>query len=76
MFACVHLQPWETYSPNLSVDLRKHHPTSNFLDKFAYYTVKSMRVPTDIFFQVRLFCPIFVLSAEDYFPVSGINARL
>eukprot|EP00252_Welwitschia_mirabilis_P003651 TRINITY_DN13713_c0_g1_i3.p1 TRINITY_DN13713_c0_g1~~TRINITY_DN13713_c0_g1_i3.p1 ORF type:complete len:209 (-),score=9.98 TRINITY_DN13713_c0_g1_i3:50-676(-) len=43
--------PWETYSPDVSIDLKKHHVPSTFLDKFAYWTVKLLRLPTDIFFQ-------------------------
>ncbi|KAL2901016.1 Ubiquinol oxidase 1 mitochondrial [Bienertia sinuspersici] len=44
--------PWETYEADLSIDLKKHHAPSTILDKLAYWTVKSLRVPTDIFFQV------------------------
>lgn len=36
----------------MSIDLNKHHAPTNFLDKLAYWTVKLMRVPTDVFFQV------------------------
>ncbi|VAI09014.1 unnamed protein product [Triticum turgidum subsp. durum] len=48
-------QPWEAYSADMSIDLTKHHVPNTMLDKIAYYTVKSPRFPTDIFFQV-LFC--------------------
>ena len=37
----------------MSIDLTKHHVPNTMLDKIAYYTVKSLRFPTDIFFQVR-----------------------
>jgi hypothetical protein len=47
------LQPWETYTADTSIDLTKHHVPKTMLDKIAYYTVKSLRFPTDIFFQVR-----------------------
>jgi hypothetical protein len=47
------LQPWETYTADTSIDLTKHHKPKTMLDKIAYWTVKSMRFPTDIFFQVR-----------------------
>ncbi|KAJ0769029.1 putative ubiquinol oxidase (non-electrogenic) [Helianthus annuus] len=46
-------RPWETYQANMSIDLKKHHVPKTFLDKFAYWTVKSLRLPTDIFFQVN-----------------------
>jgi ubiquinol oxidase len=46
------LQPWETYSPDTTIDLKKHHEPKVLLDKVAYWTVKALRVPTDIFFQV------------------------
>ena len=38
---------------DMSIDLTKHHVPNTMLDKIAYYTVKSLRFPTDIFFQVR-----------------------
>ncbi|XP_044371042.1 ubiquinol oxidase 1a, mitochondrial isoform X1 [Triticum aestivum] len=45
-------QPWEAYSADMSIDLTKHHVPNTMLDKIAYYTVKSPRFPTDIFFQL------------------------
>lgn len=53
--------PWETYQADLSIDLEKHHAPSTFLDKFAYWTVKSLRWPTDIFFQRRYGCRAMML---------------
>lgn len=49
------LQPWERYNTDTSIDLSKHHVPKTFLDKVAYRTVKLLRVPTDIFFQVCYF---------------------
>lgn len=46
------MQPWETYRADVSIDLKKHHVPKTFGDKFAYHTVKLLRVPTDVFFQV------------------------
>lgn len=46
------MKPWETYKADLSIDLKKHHVPVTFLDKMAYWTVKALRLPTDIFFQV------------------------
>ncbi|XP_044432812.1 uncharacterized protein [Triticum aestivum] len=45
-------RPWETYTADMSIDLTKHHVPNTMLDKIAYYTVKSLRFPTDIFFQL------------------------
>jgi hypothetical protein len=50
------LQPWEAYKPDTSIDLTRHHEPKVLLDKIAYWTVKLLRVPTDIFFQVSLPC--------------------
>ncbi|KAM0070414.1 putative ubiquinol oxidase (non-electrogenic) [Helianthus debilis subsp. tardiflorus] len=54
-------RPWETYEADLSIDLKKHHVPKTFLDKFAYWTVKSLRLPTDIFFQRRYGCRAMML---------------
>jgi len=43
--------PWENYTPDLSIDLKKHHVSTKFLDKFAFWTVKSLRFPMDVFFE-------------------------
>uniref|UniRef100_A0A7N0V909 Ubiquinol oxidase n=1 Tax=Kalanchoe fedtschenkoi TaxID=63787 RepID=A0A7N0V909_KALFE len=53
--------PWETYQPDLSIDLCKHHAPTTLMDKLAYWTVKLMRVPTDIFFQRRYGCRAMML---------------
>ncbi|PWA52796.1 ubiquinol oxidase 1 [Artemisia annua] len=54
-------RPWETYQADLSIDLKKHHKPTTWLDKFAYYAVKSLRLPTDIFFQRRYGCRAMML---------------
>ncbi|KAF3657250.1 Ubiquinol oxidase 2, mitochondrial [Capsicum annuum] len=43
--------PWETYQADLSIDLSKHHLPKTLLDKVAYWTVKLLRIPTDLFFK-------------------------
>ncbi|KAH9608370.1 hypothetical protein KSS87_009013 [Heliosperma pusillum] len=53
--------PWEAYQADLSIDLKKHHEPKNLLDKLAYWTVKSLRLPTDIFFQRRYGCRAMML---------------
>ncbi|XP_043696181.1 ubiquinol oxidase 2, mitochondrial-like [Telopea speciosissima] len=54
-------RPWETYKANLSIDLKKHHVPTTFLDKLAYWTVKVLRYPTDLFFQTRYGCRAMML---------------
>lgn len=54
-------RPWETYQADLSIDLKKHHTPTTFLDKLAYWTVKSLRFPTDVFFQRRYGCRAMML---------------
>ncbi|XP_057785784.1 ubiquinol oxidase 2, mitochondrial-like [Salvia miltiorrhiza] len=53
--------PWETYKADLNIDLQKHHAPVTFLDKVAYWTVKALRFPTDIFFQRRYGCRAMML---------------
>ncbi|KAL0324109.1 UNVERIFIED_CONTAM: Ubiquinol oxidase 1, mitochondrial [Sesamum calycinum] len=54
-------KPWETYKADLSIDLKKHHAPVTFLDKVAYWTVKALRFPTDLFFQRRYGCRAMML---------------
>jgi len=54
-------RPWETYKSDLSIDLKKHHVPTTFMDKVAYWIVKSLRLPTDIFFQRRYGCRAMML---------------
>lgn len=54
-------KPWETYKADLSIDLKKHHVPVTFLDKVAFWTVKSLRYPTDVFFQRRYGCRAMML---------------
>ncbi|KAG5524464.1 hypothetical protein RHGRI_031206 [Rhododendron griersonianum] len=53
--------PWETYKANVEIDLKKHHVPVTFLDKVAFWTVKSLRYPTDLFFQSRYGCRAMML---------------
>ncbi|XVF67207.1 hypothetical protein PTKIN_Ptkin10aG0101800 [Pterospermum kingtungense] len=70
--------PWETYRADLSVDLKKHHEPKNFTDKFAYRTVKFLRIPTDIFFQRRYGCRAMMLETVAAVPgmVGGMLLHL
>ncbi|KAL1197541.1 Ubiquinol oxidase 1a [Cardamine amara subsp. amara] len=54
-------RPWETYKADMTIDLKKHHVPTTFLDRLAYWTVKSLRWPTDLFFQRRYGCRAMML---------------
>ncbi|XP_027182600.1 ubiquinol oxidase 2, mitochondrial-like [Coffea eugenioides] len=54
-------RPWETYKADLTIDLEKKHVPVTFLDKFALWTVKTLRWPTDLFFQRRYGCRAMML---------------
>lgn len=45
--------PWDTYRADTSIDMEKHHKPKSVPDKVAYYAVRSLRVPMDLFFQRR-----------------------
>ena len=47
------MQPHQAYHPDVTIDMEKHHKRNNWTDSIAYWTVKSLRLPTDLFFQVR-----------------------
>ncbi|XP_020222846.1 ubiquinol oxidase 2, mitochondrial [Cajanus cajan] len=70
--------PWETYRPNLSIDLTKHHVPKNFQDKVAYRTVKLLRIPTDVFFKRRYGCRAMMLETVAAVPgmVGGMLLHL
>ncbi|CAN6269150.1 unnamed protein product [Urochloa humidicola] len=46
-------RPWDTYTSDTSIDVKKHHEPTTLPDKAAYALVKSLRVPMDLFFQRR-----------------------
>ncbi|XP_028756053.1 ubiquinol oxidase 1, mitochondrial-like [Neltuma alba] len=71
-------RPWETYQANLSIDLNKHHAPATYLDKMAYWTVKVLRWPTDIFFQRRYGCRAMMLETVAAVPgmVAGMVLHL
>ncbi|KAK2663601.1 hypothetical protein Ddye_002175 [Dipteronia dyeriana] len=54
-------RPWETYKADLSIDVKKHHNPVKFMDKFAYWTVQALKVPTTLFFQRRHMCHAMLL---------------
>ncbi|XP_062185418.1 ubiquinol oxidase 1a, mitochondrial [Phragmites australis] len=71
-------RPWETYTADTSIDLTKHHEPKTLLDKIAYWTVKSLRFPTDIFFQRRYGCRAMMLETVAAVPgmVGGMLLHL
>ncbi|KAL0407974.1 UNVERIFIED_CONTAM: Ubiquinol oxidase 3, mitochondrial [Sesamum radiatum] len=54
-------RPWETYKADTSIDVKKHHETKTFMDKFAYWTVQALKYPTYMFFQRRHMCHAMLL---------------
>nr|prf alternative oxidase 1 [Solanum tuberosum] len=75
-WAC--FRPWEAYESDMSIDLKKHHAPTTFLDKMAFWTVKSLRWPTDIFFQRRYGCRAMMLETVAAVPgmVGGLLLHL
>ncbi|CAA6673759.1 unnamed protein product [Spirodela intermedia] len=67
-------RPGDSYSADLSVDLKKHHVPITAIDKIALRTIKILRVPTDIFFQKRYGCRAMML--ETVAAVPGMVAGL
>jgi ubiquinol oxidase len=48
----------------VAIDLTKHHNPATLGDKVARWTVKSLRWPVDLFFQVTLRFPHFCIVSE------------
>ncbi|KAL6843783.1 hypothetical protein ACP4OV_026354 [Aristida adscensionis] len=46
-------KPWDTYRPDTSIDMTKHHVPRGLPDKLAYWLVRSLVVPKQLFFQRR-----------------------
>ncbi|KMZ74932.1 Ubiquinol oxidase 1a, mitochondrial [Zostera marina] len=71
-------RPWETYKADVSIDLSKHHKPSSTGDKMAYWTVKILRYPTDVFFQRRYGCRAMMLETVAAVPgmVGGMLLHL
>ncbi|KAJ9538083.1 hypothetical protein OSB04_030816 [Centaurea solstitialis] len=70
--------PWDAYQSDLSIDLSKHHVPKNFVDKFAFRTVKLLRIPTDLFFRRRYGCRAMMLETVAAVPgmVGGMLLHL
>ncbi|XP_010918097.1 ubiquinol oxidase 2, mitochondrial [Elaeis guineensis] len=71
-------KPWDSYTSNQSIDLRKHHVPITWGEKLAFWTVKSLRLPTDIFFQRRYGCRVMMLETVAAVPgmVAGMVLHL
>ncbi|XP_044325895.1 ubiquinol oxidase 1b, mitochondrial [Triticum aestivum] len=46
-------RPWDTYRPDTSIDVAKHHEPRAVADKVAYLIVRTLRKGSDLFFQRR-----------------------
>ncbi|KAL5102396.1 hypothetical protein RYX36_006723 [Vicia faba] len=53
--------PWESYSSDVSVDVTKHHVPKTLADKFAFRSVKFLRVLSDLYFKERYGCHAMML---------------
>ncbi|KAJ7559684.1 hypothetical protein O6H91_04G096500 [Diphasiastrum complanatum] len=71
-------KPTETHVSDITIDLAKHHKPESFVDKFAFWTVKLLRIPTDIFFQKRYGCRAMMLETVAAVPgmVGGMLLHL
>ncbi|KAL2611437.1 hypothetical protein R1flu_023129 [Riccia fluitans] len=71
-------RPWETYTPDLTIDLKKHHVPENWEDKLAFWSVKALRLPTDLFFRKRYGCRAMMLETVAGVPgmVGGMMLHL
>ncbi|KAM0935331.1 putative ubiquinol oxidase (non-electrogenic) [Dioscorea sansibarensis] len=71
-------RPWDTYASDQTIDLKKHHKPTTLLDKIAFWAVKALRVPTDIFFQRRYGCRAMMLETVAAVPgmVGGMLLHL
>ncbi|PHT66457.1 Ubiquinol oxidase 2, mitochondrial [Capsicum annuum] len=62
------ISPWETNQADLSIDLKKHHVPKKFLYKIAYWLVKLLKIPTDLFFKERYGCHAMMLETVAVVP--------
>ncbi|GBG85453.1 hypothetical protein CBR_g40095 [Chara braunii] len=79
--------PWRSFSPKDAVrydsdlpasELTRHHAPQNFGDKFAFFVVKCLRVPTDLFFRKKYGCRAVMLETVAAVPgmVGGMLLHL
>ncbi|RWR81073.1 mitochondrial alternative oxidase 1 [Cinnamomum micranthum f. kanehirae] len=71
-------RPWESYTPDMSIDLKKHHAPTIFMDKLAYGTVEVLKYATNLFFQRRYGCRAMMLETVAAVPgmVGGMLLHL
>jgi hypothetical protein len=53
-------QPHHAKASDIHVDVLKHYKPQTWSDKIAFWTVRSLRVPSDLFFQVITNLEIFL----------------
>lgn len=59
------VQPHEAYAPDVTIDLTKHHKPETWTDSIAFWTVKSLRLPTDLFFRVLTMFSLHMNRADE-----------
>ncbi|CAA0838270.1 Ubiquinol oxidase 3- mitochondrial [Striga hermonthica] len=71
-------RPWETYKADTSIDVKKHHEANTIMDKFAFWTVQTLKYPTYLFFQRRHVCHAMLLETVAAVPgmVGGMLLHL
>ncbi|BBN17386.1 ubiquinol oxidase [Marchantia polymorpha subsp. ruderalis] len=71
-------RPAQTYTPDITIDLLKHHKPENWEDRLAFWSVKALRVPTDLFFRKRYGCRAMMLETVAAVPgmVGGLLLHL
>ncbi|KAJ6812216.1 ubiquinol oxidase 2, mitochondrial-like [Iris pallida] len=71
-------KPWDTYKGNMDIDLKKHHVANTLRDKLAFWAVKVLRVPTDVFPQRKYGCRAMMLETVAAVPgmVGGVVLHL
>ncbi|KAJ7525769.1 hypothetical protein O6H91_17G065300 [Diphasiastrum complanatum] len=42
-------RPSDTYEADISIDMKRHHKMDSFVDTMAFWAVRGLRIPTDIF---------------------------
>ncbi|KAL4286698.1 hypothetical protein AHAS_Ahas19G0112200 [Arachis hypogaea] len=70
------MKPLETYKADLNIDLKKHHTLVTFLDKMAYWTIKSLRFPTNLFFSNIIYEPQTVSLVPKSLPIQWMDGVL
>ncbi|KAG5540439.1 hypothetical protein RHGRI_020598 [Rhododendron griersonianum] len=52
---CVEMQPWESYKPDLTIDVNKHHEPTNFMENLLSGQSKLSNIPPTCSFSHNIF---------------------